>query len=104
GALFDGEILHGLCVRIKYRAPPAAGDRPDLRIIFLHRGDVVLARDGDAVLGAFELRLERQEVLVRLQIRIVLGDGQQTAERTGEAVLRLLEFLERLGIVEDVGR
>src|SRR3954452_519368 len=34
------------------------------RIEFLHRLDVALPRDGDAVLGALELRLEIAEVLV----------------------------------------
>ena len=104
GFLGDGEVLHRLRIRIEHRAPPAAGDRPDLGIVGLHRGDVVAPRDGDAVLGAFELRLQREEVLVRLEVRIVLGDGEQLAERAGQRALRFLEFLEGLGIGEDVGR
>ena len=77
GLLGDGEVLHRLRIGIEDRAPPASGDGPDLGVVVLDRGDVVAPGDGDTVLGALELRLQREEVLVRLQVRIVLDDRQQ---------------------------
>ena len=74
GLLGDGKVLHRLGIWIEHRAPPAARDGPDLGVVVLHRGDVVAPGDGDPVLGAFELRLQREEVLVRLQVGIILDD------------------------------
>ena len=54
-----------------------------------HRVVVDLARDGDLVLGVAELVLQVEEVLVRLQLRVGLGDGEQPAERLAEDALRL---------------
>ena len=48
------------------------------RVVLAHRLDVVAAGHGDAVLGAFKLRLQREEILVGLEIRIVLDDHEQT--------------------------
>src|SRR5690349_21366903 len=45
---------------------------------------VDLARDRDLVLGVPELPLEVEEVLVRLQLRVGLGDREQPAERLAE--------------------
>src|SRR5690606_29828793 len=45
------------------------------RVVALHRLDVAIARDGDAVLGAFKLRLEVAEQRVGFQLGIVLDDG-----------------------------
>ena len=39
------------------------------------------------VLGLGELRLELEEVLVRLQLRIGLGDGEQPSERLAQDAL-----------------
>src|SRR4029077_8993973 len=72
GLLGDGEVLHGLGIGIEHRAPPASGDGSDLGVVGLDRFDVVAPGDGDAVFGAFELRLQRKEILVRLQVRIIL--------------------------------
>ena len=44
-----------------------------LGVVLLHRGDVLVARDGDAVLGAFELDAQVLERRVGLQVRIVLA-------------------------------
>jgi hypothetical protein len=63
-------------------------------VVRLHRLDVVAPRDRDPVLRALQLGLQGQEVLVRLQVRIALDRDQQSAERAGELVLRVLEFLE----------
>ena len=50
-------------------------------VVALHRLDVAVARHGDAILGAFDLRLQIAEVLIRLQLRVVLGDRKQALER-----------------------
>ena len=50
-------------------------------VVVLHRLDVAVARHGDAVLGALELRLQVAEVLVGLELRVVLGDHQQPRQR-----------------------
>ena len=77
-----------------------AGEGPQLGVVGAHRLDVVAPRDGDAVLGALELRLQRQEVLVRFQVGIVLAHREQPPERARELVLRVLELLQLLGIGE----
>ena len=47
----------------------------------------MLAREADAVLGRGQLFLQGQEVLVRLQVGIGFGDGEQRLARAGELVL-----------------
>src|SRR5262245_32804687 len=98
------EGLHGLFAAVERRGPDHARERAQLRVVLPHRVDVVAPRHGDAVLRAFELRLQRQEVLVRFEIGIAFRDREQPPERAAELLLRLLETLERLRIVEDVGR
>src|SRR5262249_24535065 len=49
---------------------------PDRRVVLLDGLDVALARDRNAVLRAFELRLQIAEVLVRLELRIILSHHQ----------------------------
>src|SRR6516162_6911691 len=102
--LGDRKRLHGLVAPVERRGPDHAEERAQLRIVLPHRFDVVAPRDGDAVLRAFELRLQREEVLVRFQIGIALRHREQPPERAGELRLRLLEALERFRVVDDVGR
>ena len=64
-------------------------------VVVLHRLDVAVARHRDAVFGAFELRLQVAKQRVGFQLRIILGDDQQSRQRTGEFALRGLELLER---------
>src|SRR5215831_10951440 len=101
--LGDRKRLHGLVAPIERRGPDHAGECAQLRVVLPHRFDVVAPGDRDAVLRAFELRLQRQEVLVRFQIGIALRHREQPSERAGELRLRLLEALERFRIVDDVG-
>src|SRR5262249_45760468 len=61
----DRERLHGLVAPVERRGPDHAGKRAQLRVVLPHRFDVVAPGDRDAVLRAFELRLQREEVLVR---------------------------------------
>src|SRR6266511_22943 len=69
-------------------------EAPDVRVVAVHRLVVVLARDRDAVLRPLELVLERAEVLVGLELRVVLGDGEQPAERRGQGSVRRGHLLE----------
>jgi len=64
------------------------------KISLPHAIDVVAARDRNAIFGAFELRLQREEILVRLQVRIPLDRDQQPSESAGKRVLRILVFFE----------
>src|SRR5882724_8708853 len=64
------------------------------RVELLHRLDVALTRDGDAILGALELRLQVAEVLVGLELRVILGHRQQAGEGAGHLALRGDEALE----------
>ena len=84
GLFGDGERLHRLVAFVERARPDHAGKRLELGVVGLHRLDVVAPRDRDAVLGAFELRLQREEVLVRFQVRIVFADREQPAERAGK--------------------
>src|SRR6201988_3537203 len=98
GTLDRGELRHRLVGTEEGRGPQEAGEGLELGVVDPHRLDVVAPGDGDAVLGALELRLQRQEVLVRLEVGIVLARRDQPAERAGELVLRVLELLELLRI------
>src|SRR5690242_15955516 len=53
------------------------GEGADHRVVLLHRLHVAVARHGDAVLGAFQLRLQVLEQAVGLQLRIVFADHHQ---------------------------
>src|SRR5262245_50595195 len=80
GILADGELLHRLVALVERRRPDHAGKGAQFGVVGAHRLDVVAPRHRDAVLGALELRLQREEVLVRLEIGIALGHGDQAAE------------------------
>src|SRR5436853_6405276 len=57
-------------------------DRLALRVVLHHRVVVGLARERDLVLGAGELLLQREHVLVRLQVRVLLEHRAQAPERS----------------------
>src|SRR5882672_8397614 len=67
-----------LLLEAEHHRGEVARERAHGDVVLLHRLDEALARDGNAVLGAFELRLQFKEVLVGLQLRIVLRDHQKT--------------------------
>src|SRR6266480_487451 len=48
----------------------------DADVVVLYRLDVAVARHGDAVLGAFELRHQILEQRIRFELRIVFGHDQ----------------------------
>ena len=72
GLLGDRESLADLHIRIEDRCYPALRDRPERSVLFLHGENVVAACDGDPILGAFELRLKCEEILIRLQVGVSL--------------------------------
>src|SRR5437764_12493736 len=75
----DGEGLHRLIVTVQHRGPDPARKCAELRVVELHCLDVVAPRHRDPILGAFELGLQRQEILVRLELGIALRGGEQSA-------------------------
>ena len=60
------------------------GEGLDRVVVRQHRVVVDLPRDGDLVLRVLQLVLEVQEVLVRLQLRIRLGNREEPAERLAQ--------------------
>src|SRR5438445_10498671 len=64
----------------------AGGKRLDLRVQRGHLVVVELPGVGDLRLGPGQLLLQRQEVLVRFQVRIVLGHRQELAKRPADLV------------------
>src|SRR6202023_4330631 len=95
-----GEFGHWLVAPKKRRCPNEARERPQAGIIGPDRLDIIAPRDGDAVLGAFELRLQCEKVLVRFQIGIVFADREEPAERPGQLRLSILELLELFWIAQ----
>ena len=62
-------------------------ERLDRGVVVEDARVVVLAAERDLVLGRGQLLLELEDVLVRLELGIVLDDGEQRAERAGQGVL-----------------
>src|SRR3989304_2986254 len=94
----------GLVPEAGERGHEAAREEPEARVVLADRFVEAAALHGDAVLRALELALERQEVLVALEIRVALHHDQQPAEGSAQLALGLLELLQRLRIVEQSGR
>src|SRR6185437_3032856 len=61
--------LHGVAEHLGCEVVREGADQP---VVLLHRLHVALARHGDAVLGAFQLRLQVLEQAVGLEVGIVL--------------------------------
>ena len=73
----------------------------DPGVIALHRLVIVAARSDDAVFGAFELVLKREEILVGLEVRIGFLKPLQRDDRLGQPALRLVERLNLRRIARD---
>src|SRR5712691_6744830 len=84
----------GLLLEPAQRGHHAAGKESQPGIVVAHRLAVAHALDRDAVLGALQLALERQEVLVGLELGIALDGDEQPPERATQLRLRLLELAE----------
>src|SRR5579864_7499109 len=61
-----------------------AGERLHPDVVDLDGAVVVVARVGDLVLGIRQLGLQFRVALVRLQLRILLGDRENRSERTAQ--------------------
>ena len=94
GFVLHGEV--GLHLEVEHLRREVGRELAHRDVVGAHRIDVAVARHGDAVLRAFELRLQVAEIRVRLELGIVLGDGEQALQRLRQFALRRLEFLERL--------
>src|SRR5207249_3875709 len=79
------------------------GEGADARVVATDRLVIVAARRVDAVLRPFQLILQRQEILVRLEIRISFERRQQPPERTAELALGILKRLNLRRIAEVAG-
>ena len=73
---------------------------PDAFVEFCDLIDVPFPGDGDAVLRAFELRLEIAEVAVGFQVRVLLNHDKEPRQGSGQLLLRLLELVERRLILQ----
>src|SRR4051812_7399805 len=74
-----------------------ARERLDLGVVAVHGVVVELPRVGDPVLAGGQLLLQVQKVLVRLQVRIGLGQGEDRLQRAAQHVLGLGLLLWRAG-------
>src|SRR5258708_5613353 len=78
----------GLRLEPAHARRDAAGEAAHGHVELLGPLVVSHALDGDAVLGALELRLQRQEVLIGLQFWIALRDDDESRDGAPEALLR----------------
>src|SRR5690349_20944165 len=97
-----GGLEVGLLLEAAQRGHQAPGEEPDPGVVVAYRLAVAHALDRDAVLGSLELALQREEVLVGLELRIALDGDQQPAQRATQLGLRLLELLERGRVVDQL--
>src|SRR5690242_8138094 len=67
---------------------------PDIGVVAVHGVIVVLTRHRDAILRSLELVLQRAEVLVRLELRIVLRDGDEPPQRRRQRAVGVGHLLQ----------
>jgi hypothetical protein len=73
-------------------------DALDLGVISLRHFIEAAAFDGDAVFGAFELRLEGEEAGVGFEVRVAFDDDHEATEGAAEGGLGFFELLELGGV------
>src|ERR1700683_5381291 len=98
GLLGYREGLADFHIRVQDRCYPALWDSPQRSVVVLHGENVIAARDRDAIFGAFELRLQREKILIRLEVWIGLGYREQAAQRAADGSLVLLELMKGLRV------
>jgi len=76
--------------------------RSHFGIIDIYSAIVVIACHCNSVFSSFQLRLQIAETRIRFQLRILLADDEQPAQRAGELRLVLLELVEGLGVGQHV--
>src|ERR1043165_3491691 len=89
---------------VEHAGEDAVGERLARGVVVHHRVVERLAREGDLVLGAGELLLQREHVLVGFQVRVRLGEGEHLAEHAGQRALGLAQLLHRRWIAGRGGR
>src|ERR1700677_1756205 len=77
GAFGGGALGQRLVARKRGFRPEHGWESAQRGIVSAHRLDVVAPRYRDAVLGAFKLRLQCQEVGVGFEVRIIFGYRKQ---------------------------
>src|SRR5580698_5608745 len=87
--VLDGEV--GLLLVAEPHRGQIVREGTDADVIILHRLDVAVARHGNAVLGAFELRHQIVKQRVRFELRIIFRDNKQFRQRAGKLALGCLE-------------
>src|SRR2546425_7193935 len=70
-----------LRLEARHRRDDGAGEEAQARVVVAHRLVELPPLHRDPVLGPLELGLERQEVLVRLEVWIALDGHEKTAQR-----------------------
>src|SRR6266542_3872610 len=97
-------LEEGLLLEAAEGGDHAAGIKLEPRVVVAHRLVEAHALHRDPVLGALELALQLEEVLVGLELGIALDGDEEPAQRAAQLGLRLLELLERRRIVDQLGR
>src|SRR3569833_1065225 len=97
------EQRHGHGTGIEGAGPGRGREPAQGGVVVLDRLIDVVARHGDAMLGAFQLVRQAHEGRVGLQVGIALLHHEQAAERGAQGPLRLVVF-GQLGGVRDLGR
>src|SRR4051812_9963332 len=82
-ARFRGCFEERMLLEAEDSSREVGGELPARGVVFAHAIVVSHALDRDAILGARELVHEPVELLVRPELRIVLDDREQPAERRG---------------------
>src|SRR5262249_19698549 len=77
-----------------------AREEAEASVVIAHGLVELPALHGDPVLGALELALKRQEILVRFEVGVALDGNEKSRQRARKLILRLLELLQRLRILE----
>src|SRR2546421_8084592 len=84
-----GELEVLLRLEAEHPGEDVRRERLERRVVVADVSVVEAAREGDLVLGRCEIFGEVLELLDRLQLRIVLGDGEDRAQGTRQHVLGL---------------
>src|SRR5882672_773415 len=74
---------------VEHAGEDAVGEGLALGVVVHHRVVERLAREGDLVLRAGEFLLQREHILVGLQVRVGLGEGEHLTEHAGKRALGL---------------
>src|SRR6516165_130192 len=94
------EFCHWFFARECRFCPDDCRECPQRGVKGAHRVDVVAPCDCNAVLCAFELRLQSHEIGIGFELGIVLRHGQQSAERPSQLRLSVLKGFDLIRVGE----